>query len=116
MVVVVVGGIEEGLFDAIDDEGLVPLCLARSAGSLDPIIAPSAESATEDAFRERFVAVPLTSLSDSAMGSRLMNSLCSNCTTTYGRASDERTLSARAWMTLTWICPLEAAGNRDDGF
>ena len=66
-----------------------------------------AESAVDDEFLERLVANPLTSLSVSSVGSRDTNSFCSNCTTTYGRALDERTLSPRAWMSLTWIWPLE---------
>lgn len=71
------------------------------------LIAPSAESAVDDELRERFVAKPLTSLSVSSVGSRLTNSFCSNCTTTYGRALGERTLRPRAWMSLTWIWPLD---------
>ena len=68
---------------------------------------PSAASAVLDELRESGAAKPLTSLSDSSVGSRETNSFCSNCTTTYGRALDERTLRPRAWMSLTWICPLE---------
>ena len=80
-------------------------------------MAPSAESAFEvgaiddnaddDDWRERLVATPLTGWSDSSVGSLETNSFCSNCTTTYGRAFDERTLRPRAEMSLTWICPLE---------
>lgn len=62
---------------------LEPFLLAAScAATLDPI-APRAESAVEVVLEGeepfgRFVGVPLTSLSDSAVGSRLMNSFCSN--------------------------------------
>lgn len=66
-----------------------------------------AESAFDEEFLERFVATPFTSLSVSSVGSRDTNSFCSNCTTAYGLARDERTLSPRAWMSLTCICPLD---------
>ena len=72
------------------------------------LIAPSEFSAVEEESRDRFVATPLTSFSDSWVGSRLTNSFCSNCTTTYGRAWIEWTLSPRAWMSLTCNCPRES--------
>ena len=53
------------------------------------------------------MATPLTSLSDSSVGSRETNSFCSNWTTTYGLALEERTLRPRAEMSLTCICPLD---------
>jgi hypothetical protein len=55
--------------------------LVSEAAALEPI-APSAEMAFEEFVREGFVAVPLTSLSVSSVGSRLMNSFCSNSATT----------------------------------
>lgn len=51
--------------------------------------------------------MPLTSRSDSSVGSLDTNSFCSNCTTTYGRACDDETFRLRACMSLTWIWPLE---------
>lgn len=66
--------------DPNDEEGVacalpraLPFALAFS------LIAPSAESAVDEEFRERvLVARPLTSLSVSSVGSRLTNSFCSN--------------------------------------
>lgn len=87
----------EGVIDErLDDieapkEPLVPsrglfLFAASWAATLDPIT-PRAERAVEGGEVDekplgRFVGVPLTSLSVSGMGSRLMNSFCSNWTTT----------------------------------
>lgn len=94
----------------LDEDGEhSPEDLARfepSGGALDPI-ALSAERALEELLRDKAVGVPLTSLSVSSVGSRLTNSFCSNCTTTYGRALTEETFSPRACMSLTCICPLE---------
>jgi len=61
--------------DDVDEDGEVlalPL-LASKAAALEPI-APSAETALEEVVWEKLVAVPLTSLSVSSVGSRLMNS------------------------------------------
>lgn len=92
------------LEDERDDEGDVFV--------LDfPAMALSVVRAFEEDVLERTVAVPLTSLSVSSVGSRLTNSFCSNWTTTYGRARMEDTLRLRADMSLTWICPLDV----DDG-
>lgn len=66
----------------------------------------------EESVRE--VAVPLTSLSDSGMGSRETNSLDSNWTTTYGRACTLRTFRLRAWMSLTWIWPFEGESTEEE--
>jgi hypothetical protein len=90
---------------------LLPLLLLRFASwaaALEPI-APRAEIALEEVWRERLTGVPLTSLSVSAMGSRETNSFCSNWTTTYGLACILRTLRPRDWMSLTWSWPLEVA-------
>lgn len=84
-----------------------PLVAAPGAATL-PLIAPNADSAVDEEFLDKFVATPLTSLSASSVGSLLTNSFCSNCTTTYGRARLDRTLSPLAEMSLTWICPLDA--------
>lgn len=45
--------------------------------ALDPM-APRAETAFEDIHVDKLIAEPLTSLSDSRVGSRLTNSFCSN--------------------------------------
>lgn len=81
------------------------LALLVSACAL-MLIAPRAESATEEVFRDMFVAVPLISFAVSSIGSRLTNSFCSNSTTTYGRACAVWTFTPRAEMSLTWIWPL----------
>jgi len=54
---------------------------AAAAAAFDPT-APKALMATEEDVRERFVAMPLTSLSPSSVGSLLTNSLSSKTTTT----------------------------------
>lgn len=91
--------------DDTDDDGelfaLSFLAAISSANAALEPIAPKADTAVDDPFRARLVAVPLTSLSVSSVGSRLTNSFCSNCTTTYGRAWIERTLRPRACMSLT---------------
>lgn len=62
--------------------------------------------AFDELVRERGPAFPFTSFSESLeIGSRLMNSLCSNWTTTYGREWMDGTLSPRAWRSLTWSWP-----------
>jgi hypothetical protein len=67
--------------DEKDEDGVLwVLFFARFALSdttFEPI-APRAEMALDEPFRERLVAMPLTSLSVSFVGSRLTNSLCSN--------------------------------------
>lgn len=73
----------------------------------DLVIAPSAPSAVEDVLRDRTTGTPLTSFSVSLVGSRLTNSLCSNWTTTYGRARGDLRLRPRAWMSLTCSWPFD---------
>lgn len=74
-----------------DDEGVwvaLPALLERPEGTAKAtlfallLMAPRAERAVEEEFRERVVATPLSSFSDSSVGSRLTNSFCSNWTTT----------------------------------
>lgn len=55
--------------------------LITSMAARDPM-APNADSALEEPLRDRAVAVPLASFSDSSVGSLLTNSLFSNWTTT----------------------------------
>lgn len=64
------------LEDEKDDEGEFP-ALTFPGGRARPT-AERVESALEDDTRERAVAIPLTSLSISSVGSRLTNSFCSN--------------------------------------
>jgi len=71
-------------------------------------------TALEEDVLDKAVAVPLTSLSISSVGSRLTNSFCSNWTTTYGLACTEVTLRPRADMSLTWIWPLDDTGGPED--
>lgn len=85
---------------------LILLLMAPSAESAMDVGAID-DSAVDDDVRERLVATPLTSLSASSVGSRETNSFCSNWTTTYGRALDERTFRPRADMSLTCICPFD---------
>lgn len=68
-----------------EDEGepdRLPLALPFLLPVVALFRAPRAESALLEELRERLVAMPLTSLSVSSVGSRLTNSFCSNCTTT----------------------------------
>ena len=95
------------LEDGREDEGDV-FVLDFPGGRGPPTIL-SAVRALEEDLLDRAVAVPFTSLSVSSVGSRLTNSLCSNWTTTYGRACMEDTLRPRADISLTWICPLDVA-------
>ena len=73
---------EDNLADARDEGGegsllfLLFFLLPWSA-ALDPI-APRAERAFEEVRLDKLVGVPLTSLSDSRVGSLLTNSFCSN--------------------------------------
>jgi hypothetical protein len=92
--------------DETDDDGEVFVLLFP----LFAAMAPNAERAFDEPLRESAVAVPLTSLSVSSVGSRLTNSFCSNWTTTYGRPYIERTLRPRAEINFTWIWPLAAGG------
>lgn len=62
------------------DGGVVPFTRLPSFPLIP--IAPSAPRAVEEEVRERLIAVPLTSFSDSTMGSRETNSFCSKVTTT----------------------------------
>jgi hypothetical protein len=95
------------LEDDRDDEGDV--FVLDFPGGRDTAMALSAVRAFEEEVLDRAIAVPFTSLSISSAGSRLTNSFCSNWTTTYGRACIDVTLSPRADMSLTWICPLDVA-------
>lgn len=83
---------------------LAPVTAAAAAAALEPM-APRAERALEEerGLRATLTAVPLTSLSNSSVGSLETNSFCSNWTTTYGRAWMLRTLSPLAEMSFTWI-------------
>jgi hypothetical protein len=79
-------GPDADLHDDNDEDGEelalpLSLLLASEAAALEPI-APSAEMAPEEFVRETLIAMPLTSLSVSSVGSRLMNSFCSNSATT----------------------------------
>ena len=99
------------LEDETEDEGDV-FVLDFPGGRGTPM-ALSAVRAFEEDVLDNAVAVPLTSLSVSSVGSRLTNSFCSNWTTTYGRAWIEDTLSPRAEMSLTWIWPFDVADGAD---
>lgn len=72
------------LEDEREDEGDV--FVLDFPGGRDTPMALSAVRAFEEDVLDSAVAVPLTSLSVSSVGSRLTNSFCSNWTTTYGRA------------------------------
>lgn len=72
----------DDFLDETDEEGEELLLdfaflVASMAAALEPI-APRAETALDEAGRETLVAVPLTSLSASSVGSRETNSFCSN--------------------------------------
>ena len=84
--------------DTLDCGELAALFAAeRFAASIArELIAPRAPRAVEDETRERTVATPRASFSCSCMGSREMNSFCSNWTMTYGRACKEWTFKPRA--------------------
>lgn len=72
----------DNLDDTSDDGGEGSLLfllffLLPWIAALDPM-APRTESAFDDVLLDKSIAVPLTSLSDSNVGSRLTNSFCSN--------------------------------------
>lgn len=77
-----------------------------SAEALFPMALREAR-AVEEGCRDKVVATPLTSLSASSVGSLETNSFCSNWTTTYGRAWRDGMFRPLAWMSLTWIWPLD---------
>ena len=73
---------EDNFADAVDDGGEGSLLVLLGflepwIAALDPM-APRAERAFEDMLLDKLIAAPLTSLSDSRVGSRLTNSFCSN--------------------------------------
>lgn len=73
----------DALPDEADDEGVIAARARAAASNALPMpIAPSALRAVEEPFLDILVATPLTSFSDSEVGSLLTNSFCSNWTTT----------------------------------
>lgn len=78
------------LVEPFEEEGVCTVLPLRLEGAVGVaaalfalvVIAPKADRAVDEEFLDRFVGMPFTSLSYSSVGSRLMNSFCSNWTTT----------------------------------
>lgn len=95
-----------------DEDECTPVLLGCPAFLAAPLLMEaSVDIALVEGFRdmspgadgkEDLVAEPLTSFSNSAIGSREMNSLPPYCTTTYGRELWDETLREWAEMSFRW--------------